>query len=67
MSLSVILFFHQNYPAIVIQVIKIIIAQAQAKKLVEWAWSGCTEHGNEGFVRRFCPECWQQLRKEVGL
>ncbi len=58
-------------------------AKAQAKKMVKWGDDDCTEHGHfhtaellteyggskatYPYERHECPECWQQLKKEVGL
>lgn len=51
------------------------VAKAQAKKLVEWGNSYCTEHYQTHSLhgRRFhmshfdCPQCMDKLCKEVGL
>lgn len=43
------------------------IAKAQAKKMLEWGIEPCLKHTTGGgvFTRRECPQCWQQLRKEI--
>lgn len=49
------------------------IAQAQLKKVAEWGEGDC-EHNppnpfsqilRKGLPRKDCPECWQELLKEV--
>ncbi len=42
-----------------------IYALAQ-KKLAEWLDTGC-QHNIVNFSRRYCPLCWVELRKELGI
>lgn len=46
-----------------------IVAQAQAKKLVEWSEGDCVEHqkGKYPLRRKVCYDCWQELKHQVGL
>ena len=39
------------------------ICQAQARNLVEWLEDRC----HHAVYRKFCPICWDELRKEAGL
>ncbi len=57
--------------------------QDTAKKIVKWGDDDCTEHGHfhtaellteyggskatYPYERHECPECWQQLKEDVGL
>lgn len=47
------------------------IAKAAQRKLVDWLSSTCREHSThidpECKVRADCWQCWQELRKAVGL
>lgn len=44
------------------------VAQAQAKKLVEWQDEPCFKHKQTRIVpRRLCKACLQELRRQVGL
>lgn len=43
-------------------------AEAQGRKLVEWLNELCPEHNNGlPIMRTHCYECFQRLRREVGL
>lgn len=42
-----------------------VVARAADKKLVEWLWEYCAEHGQ--WRRLLCPKCWQNLKKELGI
>ena len=46
------------------------VAEAQAKKLIAWGLSACTEHRARGaryIIRRFdCAQCMSKLKQEVG-
>ena len=42
---------------------RIAICQAQARNLLEWLEDRCPH----AVYRKFCPICWDELRKEAGL
>lgn len=44
----------------------IAIAEAAQLKLMQWLHEPCCKH-DAGILRLGCPECWRELRKEVGL
>lgn len=45
------------------------LAQAQAKKLVEYYDGTCVMKGHRGIggIRKYCPDCQRELRRQVGL
>ncbi len=43
-------------------------ALTQLKNVAEWGEEDCEEHVSLAGRKRWqCPECWQALKKEVGL
>lgn len=42
------------------------VAKVAQRKLMQWLHEPCCKH-DAGMLRLGCPECWRELRKEVGL